>query len=90
MSSIYLLTYTLTDVDDNTIDGTGEINRNTVGNPTPELRGSLGLDTSLTIGVVNATDEAPPFVAVSGSYDPPHRRPAGRRIYVKLGTTSDF
>ena len=43
-------------------------------------------ETTLTVGLVNAFDEDPPFVAVSGSYDPRTGDPRGRRAYVKLGT----
>lgn len=43
-------------------------------------------ETTLTIGLVNAFDQDPPFVAVSGSYDPRTHDPRGRRAYVKLGT----
>lgn len=42
-------------------------------------------ETSLTIGVINAFDEDPPFVSISGSYDPRTGDPRGRRAYVKLG-----
>ncbi len=43
-------------------------------------------DTTLTIGVVNLTDQNPPFVAISGSYDPRSGDPRGRRVYIKVGT----
>ena len=42
---------------------------------------------SLTIGVINATNENPPFVAIAGNYDPRTGDPRGRRAYVKIGTT---
>ncbi len=42
-------------------------------------------ETSLTIGLINAFDEDPPFVAIAGSYDPRTGDPRGRRAYVKLG-----
>ena len=45
-----------------------------------------GSETSLTVGIVNATDEDPPFVRIAGSYDPRTGDPRGRRVYVKLGT----
>jgi iron complex outermembrane receptor protein len=41
--------------------------------------------TSLTVGLINAFDEDPPFVAIAGSYDPRTGDPRGRRAYVKLG-----
>jgi iron complex outermembrane recepter protein len=43
-------------------------------------------DTRLTVGLINALDEDPPFVAVSGSYDPRSADPRGRRVFVKVGT----
>jgi len=46
-----------------------------------------GSNTSLTVGVVNATAEDPPFVAVSGSYDPRSADPRGRRVFVKVSTS---
>ena len=140
LDATWILTYDLTDSTGNTTDGVGKLNRNTVGNPTPELRGNLGLawrrgrhsanifaryvdsykndvsgaaiksftsidfqyrldfgaflrsnsQTSLTLGVINATDEDPPFVDVAGSYDPRTGDPRGRRVYIKLGTKFDF
>lgn len=42
-------------------------------------------ETSLTLGLINAFDEDPPFVAIAGSYDPRTGDPRGRRAYVKLG-----
>ncbi len=135
ISATYLLSYDLTDISGNTVDGVGQLNRNTVGNPSPELRGNAGLnwssgnhsaniflrhvgsyendsnedsidsfntidlqynfafgdmlkdnsETTITFGVVNATDENPPFVAISGSYDPRTGDPRGRRVYLKFG-----
>ena len=41
--------------------------------------------TSLTFGVTNLFDEDPPFVAISGSYDPRTGDPRGQRVYVKFG-----
>jgi len=131
----YILEYDVENADGVVTDGTGSLNRNNIGNPTPELRANLGLnwtnanhsanifyryidsyendqnedtidsfgtidlqysvglgeflksgsETTLTLGVLNATDEAPPFVAISGSYDPRTGDPRGRRAYVKLG-----
>jgi len=46
---------------------------------------SKGSNTSLTLGVINAFDEEPPFVAISGSYDPRTGDPRGRRAYVSVG-----
>ncbi|MDZ7824204.1 MAG: TonB-dependent receptor [Ahrensia sp.] len=46
-----------------------------------------GSATTLTLGFVNLTDKDPPFVAVSGSYDPRAADPRGRRAFVKLGTS---
>lgn len=43
-------------------------------------------ETTITVGLLNAFDQDPPFVAVSGSYDPRTGDPRGRRAYVKLGT----
>ncbi|VAX08910.1 hypothetical protein MNBD_ALPHA03-2163, partial [hydrothermal vent metagenome] len=43
-------------------------------------------DTTLTIGVVNLTDQNPPFVDIAGSYDPRSGDPRGRRAYIKVGT----
>jgi len=43
-------------------------------------------ETTLTLGVVNATDEDPPFVNVAGSYDPRTGDPRGRRVFIKIGT----
>jgi len=45
-----------------------------------------GSDVRLTVGLINALDEDPPFVAVSGSYDPRSADPRGRRVFVKIGT----
>ena len=42
-------------------------------------------DTTLTLGMINATDEDPPLVAVSGSYDSRSADPRGRRVFVKIG-----
>lgn len=42
-------------------------------------------DTNLTIGLINAFDEDPPFVNIAGSYDPRTGDPRGRRAYVRLG-----
>lgn len=134
INATYILSYDLTDVSGNVIDGAGQLNRNTVGNPAPELKGSAGLnwtngphraniffrhvgsyendsngdsidsfntidlqynldlgdilrddsETTVTFGIVNVTDENPPFVAISGSYDPRTGDPRGRRAYLKL------
>ena len=134
LKATYLLSYDLMDASGKTTDGLGKLNRNTVGNPSPRLRGSIGLnwtngmhranvyvrhvasytndvsnenidafntldlqysvnlgqalkeasETNLIVGVVNATDEAPPYVAIAGSYDPRTGDPRGRRAYIKL------
>ena len=42
-------------------------------------------ETTLTLGVINALDEDPPFVAIAGSYDPRTGDPRGQRAYVNLG-----
>ena len=42
-------------------------------------------EATLTIGVINAFDEDPPFVSVQGGYDPRTGDPRGRRVYAKLG-----
>ncbi|MBQ4811536.1 TonB-dependent receptor [Pseudoalteromonas luteoviolacea] len=130
----YVLSYDLTDNVGNVSDGLGKLNRNTVGNPSPRLRGSIGMrwhnsnhsvaafmrhvssyendvsgesigsfttfDTQyalpldnlfglettsyLAVGVLNLTDEPPPFVDIAGSYDPRTGDPRGRRAYIKL------
>lgn len=51
------------------------------------LAGLLGdeTETSITVGVLNALDEEPPFVAIAGSYDPRTGDPRGQRAYLKLG-----
>ncbi|CAM4131333.1 TonB-dependent receptor domain-containing protein [Pseudoalteromonas byunsanensis] len=134
LSATYLLSYDLMDASGQTTDGLGLLNLNTVGNPSPRLRGSIGLnwssgmhranvfirhvasytndvtedsidafntldlqysvnmgqvlkgdsETKLTFGVINVTDEAPPYVAVAGSYDPRTGDPRGRRAYAKF------
>ena len=134
LKATYLLSYDLMDASGATTDGLGQLNRNTVGNPSPRLRGSIGLnwtngmhrvnifarhvasytndvsgedidafntidmqysmnmgdvlkdnsEANLIVGVINATDEAPPFVAIAGSYDPRTGDPRGRRAYVRL------
>ncbi|KZN69884.1 TonB-dependent receptor plug domain-containing protein [Pseudoalteromonas luteoviolacea] len=134
VSATYLLSYDLTDDTGAMSDGLGKLNRNTVGNPAPRLRGSAGvrwlwrnhqvnaflrhvssyendvsgekigsfttLDTqyslqlgelirlkaqsSVAIGILNITDDPPPFVDIAGSYDPRTGDPRGRRVYIKL------
>ena len=131
----YLLSYDLKGASGNIVDGAGQLNRNTVGNPSPEFKGSAGLnwssgnhsaniffrhvgsyendsngdsidsvntidlqynfvfgdilrtnsETTITFGVLNVTDENPPFVDIAGSYDPRTGDPRGRRLYLKLG-----
>jgi outer membrane receptor protein involved in Fe transport len=44
-------------------------------------------ETTLTLGVANATGENPPFVAVSGSYDPKTGDPRGRRVYARISAS---
>lgn len=44
-----------------------------------------GSETTLTIGVVNATDEDPPTTVNAGSFDSKIHDPRGRRAYVKIG-----
>ena len=41
----------------------------------------------LTVGLLNVTDEDPPFVNIAGSYDPKTGDPRGRRAYVRLGAS---
>ncbi len=43
-------------------------------------------DAAIAFGVVNLTAEAPPFVAIAGSYDPRSADPRGRRAFVRLET----
>ena len=40
--------------------------------------------TTLRLGVVNLTDEDPPYVNVAGSYDPRSADPRGRRLFIRL------
>jgi outer membrane receptor protein involved in Fe transport len=40
--------------------------------------------TSLQIGVLNAFDKAPPYVATNGGYDPRTHDPRGRSVYAKI------
>ena len=51
-----------------------------------DLGGALGgtTNTTLRFGVVNLTDEDPPFVNVAGSYDPRSADPRGRRAFARL------
>ncbi len=42
------------------------------------------LATTLRVGVVNMTDEDPPFVNVAGSYDVRSADPRGRRVFVRM------
>ena len=53
-----------------------------------ELAGLLGpdADTSLTAGVLNITNEDPPYVNIGGGYDPRTADPRGRRAYVLLSS----
>ena len=53
-----------------------------------ELIGLLGpdADTALTAGILNITDEDPPYVNISGGYDPRTADPRGRRAYVLLSS----
>ena len=44
----------------------------------------LGAGTSMRIGVINLTDEDPPFVNIAGSYDPRSADPRGRRAFIRL------
>ena len=39
---------------------------------------------ALRAGVVNLTDEPPPFVNIAGSYDPRSADPRGRRIFLRM------
>jgi iron complex outermembrane receptor protein len=50
------------------------------------LEDAFAKDTSasITLGLINAFDEEPPFVAISGSYDPRTGDPRGRRAYLSL------
>ena len=40
--------------------------------------------TTIRFGVVNATDQAPPFVDIAGSYDPRSADPRGRRVFLRV------
>lgn len=40
--------------------------------------------TAIRLGVINATDEAPPFVNIAGSYDVRSADPRGRRVFLRL------
>ena len=40
--------------------------------------------TTIRLGVVNATDQAPPFVNIAGSYDPRSADPRGRRVFLRV------
>ena len=53
-----------------------------------ELIGLLGpsADTALTAGILNITDEDPPYVNIGGGYDPRTADPRGRRAYVWLSS----
>ena len=53
------------------------------------LGGVLSRNSALTLrfGVVNATDEDPPFVNVAGSYDVRSADPRGRRVFVRVELT---
>lgn len=53
-----------------------------------ELIGLLGpdADTALTAGILNITDEDPPYVNIGGGYDPRTADPRGRRAYVLLSS----
>lgn len=52
------------------------------------LIGLLGpdADTALTAGILNITDEDPPYVNIGGGYDPRTADPRGRRAYVLLSS----
>ena len=43
-----------------------------------------GMDTSITLGVINAGNENPPLVRIAGNYDPKTGDPRGRRAYLKV------
>ena len=45
---------------------------------------SRGANTTLRVGVLNATDADPPFVNIAGSYDPRSADPRGRRLFARL------
>ena len=40
--------------------------------------------TTLRLGVVNAANQAPPFVNIAGSYDPRSADPRGRRVFLRV------
>ncbi|TNE67917.1 MAG: TonB-dependent receptor [Alphaproteobacteria bacterium] len=47
-----------------------------------------GMDgTSLQLGVINAFDKAPPYVATNGGFESKTHDPRGRSVYVKVTTT---
>ena len=50
---------------------------------------SLVPNVRLRVGVVNMTDEPPPFVNIAGSYDPRSADPRGRRAFLRLEWGSD-
>ena len=43
-----------------------------------------GMDTTVAVGVINATDENPPLVRIAGNYDPKTGDPRGRRVYLRV------
>ena len=53
-----------------------------------ELAGLLNpdADTSLAAGILNITDEDPPYVNIGGGYDPRAADPRGLRAYVRLSS----
>lgn len=44
-----------------------------------------GSDSTVTIGMVNVTDEDPPLIAIAGNFDSKIHDPRGSRVYVKFG-----
>ena len=45
-----------------------------------------GTSTTVRLGIINLTDEPPPFVNVAGSYDVRSADPRGRRAFIRLET----
>lgn len=43
-------------------------------------------ESSITLGVINATAEDPPFIGIAGNFDARTGDPRGRRVYVRFGT----
>ena len=74
--------------------GSYEDDRGTEIDAFPTLDANIGFDlgdrvpgmaaTTIRFGVHNATDQAPPFVDIAGSYDPRSADPRGRRVFLRV------